>query len=266
MKTPRHRAIRILSWIVGLAPAVAMASPEQLCEGQVVMPGADGRVLGHIPYRETEAADLVPAPAGFALGQSCLIHRDAAPDLERMLLAAAGVPGVAGHLRAVSCYRSIARQRGVFCSEIGPTKMCKDAAERARSVGPPGFSEHATGYAIDFGIRPSPGCPDVDDCMATTAAGKWLLVNAPGFGFELSFPSGNAQNVTWEPWHWRWVGRSIMTQGASRARAVFGRARMSFPARPGIADQLDRWVAPVPVAPVVTVPEAPPPGKKKKKR
>lgn len=256
MKTPRQRVLRIVSWAVGLAPAVAMAAPEQLCAGQMATPGPDGRVLGHLPYRQSEPADLVPAPPGFALGQPCLIHRDAAPDLTRMLHAAAGVPGVAGQLRAVSCYRTIVRQRGVFCSGIGPTKKCKDAAERARYVGPPGFSEHATGYAIDFGIRPSPGCPDVDDCIAATAAGKWLLANAPGFGFELSFPAGNAQNVTWEPWHWRWVGRTIMTQGASRSRSVFARARYSFPASPGIADQVDRWVAGLQVPPLVKVPSS----------
>ncbi|MEG3124605.1 M15 family metallopeptidase [Sphingomonas sp. GB1N7] len=227
-----------------------MAAPEQLCAGQLVQPGPDGRVLGHLPYIQTVATDLVPAPPGFALGQPCLVHRDAAPDLARLLHAAAGVPGVAGQLRAISCYRTIVRQRGVFCSQIGPGKRCADAAERARSVGPPGFSEHATGYAIDFGIRPSRGCADVDSCIATTVAGKWLLANAPGFGFELSFPSGNAQNVTWEPWHWRWVGNAITAQGASRARAVFAVARYSFPARPAITDATDRWRVAMRGAPV----------------
>ena len=240
--------ISIVSWIVGLFPAVAMAAaaPEQLCAGQTALPGPDGRVLGHLPYQQVAASDLVPAPPGFAVGQPCLIHRDAAPDLVRLLHAASGVPGVAGQLHAISCYRTIARQRGVFCSQIGPTKRCKDAAERARAVGPPGYSEHATGYAIDFGIRPSRDCPDVEPCIASTVAGKWLLANAPGFGFELSFPSGNAQNVTWEPWHWRWVGSAITTPGADRARALFAIARMNFPASPAITDASAPWLDAIP--------------------
>lgn len=218
------------------------ATPEQLCPGQWVTPGADGRVLGHIPYREAPLSELVSAPAGFALGQPCYVQRDVAPDLTRMLAAAAATPGVGNRLRGVSCYRTIEHQRAVFCSQIGPRKRCRDAAERARTVGPPGHSEHATGYAIDFGLRPSGGCGDVSPCLARTAAGQWLIAHAPEYGFELSFPAGNAQGVTWEPWHWRWVGASITTPGAARARLLFARARREFPATPQVRDVADGWI------------------------
>ena len=41
---------KVLAWTTLAAPALAMAAtPEQLCPGQWVTPGADGRVLGHIP-------------------------------------------------------------------------------------------------------------------------------------------------------------------------------------------------------------------------
>lgn len=248
----------LLAWAIVAAPAIAMAAtPEQLCPGQWVTPGADGRMLGHIPYREAPATDLVAAPAGFAIGQPCYVQRDVAPDLARMLAAAAATPGVGNVLRGVSCYRTIERQRSVFCSKIGPRKQCKDAAQRARSVGPPGHSEHATGYAIDFGLRPGGGCRDVNPCLAHTAAGLWLIAHASEYGFELSFPAGNAQGVTWEPWHWRWVGVSIKTPGATRARLLFARARGEFPANPQIRDVADGWIdairpgmtAPAPVLP-----------------
>lgn len=252
------RAKMLLAWGIGAAPALAMAaSPEQLCSGQWVTPGADGRVLGHIPYREAPMSDLVSAPAGFALGLPCYVQRDAAPDLTRMLPAAAAAPGVGKVLRGISCYRTIEHQRSVFCSQIGPHKRCRDAAERARSVGPPGHSEHATGYAIDFGVRPNAGCGDVSPCLARTPAGLWLLAHAPEYGFELSFPTGNAQGVTWEPWHWRWVGASINTPGAARARLTFARARREFPASPQIRDVADGWIGvirPVPPAPAPVLP------------
>ena len=80
------------------------------------------------------------------------------------------------------------------------------------------------------------GCGDVSDCIARTAPGKWLLQHAAEFGFELSFPAGNAQGVTWEPWHWRWVGTSAAVPGAAAARALFTTARTRFPAQPGIRD------------------------------
>lgn len=255
------RAKTLMAWAMLAAPTLTMAAaPEQLCSGQWVTPGADGRVLGHLPYREAPYSDLVSAPAGFGLGQPCYVQRDAAPDLTRMLTAAAAAPGVGNVLRGVSCYRTIERQRGVFCSQIGPRKACKDAAARARAVGPPGHSEHATGYAIDFGLRPSAGCRDVNPCLARTPVGLWLLAHASEYGFELSFPAGNAQGVTWEPWHWRWVGASINTPGATRARLLFARARNEFPASPRIRDVADDWIGVIRPTALAPAPVLPPPG------
>ncbi len=44
--------------------------------------------------------------------------------------------------------------------------------------------------------------PDFDK----TRAFKWLVANAARFSFELSFPQDNSQGVSYEPWHWRYVG------------------------------------------------------------
>ncbi len=193
----------------------------------------------HLPYAEASPGDLAPAPPGFAIGQPCRVQATMLPDLVR-LLDAARAAGLGQELRGASCFRSVARQRAVFCRTH---RACADAAERAVSVGPPGRSEHATGYTIDFAARPSPGCPDVSDCFARTAAGTWLLANGARFGFEVSFPAANAQGVAWEPWHWRWVGAAWDEPGADAARAVFARARVSYPASPGAA-----LVAPGPTA------------------
>ena len=134
----------------------------------------------------------------------------------------------------------------MFCHERRRA-ACVDATDRARSVAPPGYSEHATGYAIDFGVRPTRNCPDVSYCFASTPAGQWLLANAPDYGFELSFPAGNQQGVTWEPWHWRWVGTSADAPGAAAARRLFERARSLYPARPAARDVRVANAAAVPV-------------------
>lgn len=222
------------AWVLA-APALAASTPAGI--GTVGIPAADGRLFGHLPYGEASTEQMVVAMPGFGLSAPCLLQPDAAADLTHLLNAANATPGVAHRLRGVSCYRSVAHQWAVFCRGSSPGDACRDAILRARSVGPPGFSEHATGYAIDFGIRPSPDCPDVNACIADTIPGKWLLDHAPDYGFELSFPAGNAQGVTWEPWHWRWVGTSIDKPGAVRARMIFARARTEFPARPVIDAQ-----------------------------
>jgi D-alanyl-D-alanine carboxypeptidase len=190
----------------------------------------DGRLFGHFPYVDVGASGLILAPPGFALGQPCRVQPAVADALVLLLAAKAG-SGVPGALHGLSCYRSVAHQRSVFCR---PGKNCRDPAARSRAVAPPGYSEHETGYAIDFAVRPAPGCPDTSDCIARTPAGAWLLGNAARFGFELSFPQGNAQGVTWEPWHWRWVGVIGEAPGAPPARRLFAGARTRFPAAPAV--------------------------------
>jgi len=245
--------VRWLAWFTVLLPTVAMAlTPVTLCPGQAVEPMPDGRLLGHLPYAEANPADLVTIPGDFGVGRPCVMHRDAAAAMAQLLAAADQVPAVKGKLRGISCFRTIERQRQIFCSKIGPNKRCANAAERARSSAPPNYSEHATGYALDFAIRPlASGCGDVSDCIARTPPGQWLLQHAAEFGFELSFPAGNAQGVTWEPWHWRWVGASAAAPGAATARALFATARTRFPAQPGIPDvalppEWQKAIAPAP--------------------
>lgn len=224
--------------MIAAAPAQA-----QTCDGRNAAISADGRALGHLPYGDAAPSELVTLPAELAVN-GCTVRRDMLPDLVRLLSAAASDPVAGGRILALSCHRSIERQQGVFCREGGTA-----AADRAISVAPPGHSEHATGYAIDFAFRPRRGdCPDAEACVAATPGFRWLVANAPRYGFEMSFPAGNRQRVKWEPWHWRWVGARGHVAGAPRARALFARARRSYPADPGVAAD-----------PVVLAATAPPP-------
>lgn len=218
---PRMRILLpILLWAI---PAAAHA-----CEATAPV-AADGRVLGHLPYGQTAPGTLADAPAGVALRGPCRLRAEVVADLRRLLDAAAADLATAGTLRAASCHRGLAWQESVFCAEVHD-----DPQMRAISVAPPGHSEHATGYALDFAIRPSPNCPDIEACMAALPAWRWLVANAARFGFEQSFPVGSKQGVKWEPWHWRWVGTTAAAPGAALARARFARARRDFPAAPGV--------------------------------
>ena len=235
----------------------AVPASAQLCDGSTGAQGADGRVLGHLPYGDAAEGELVEAPVGFAVGQRCLIRRDVLPDLERLLAAAAADPATGERLRGLSCHRSIERQSGVFC------RARPSSEDRAISVAPPGHSEHTSGYALDFAVRPRGDCPDAEACMAATPAFRWLVANARRFGFEMSFPVGNRQGVKWEPWHWRWVGATAAAPGAARARFLFARARAEFPADPGVTEPVVVRVVAQP--PAVTLPAAAAKGKKRKR-
>ncbi|HEY9618014.1 MAG TPA: D-alanyl-D-alanine carboxypeptidase family protein, partial [Microcoleaceae cyanobacterium] len=51
-----------------------------------------------------------------------------------------------------------------------------------------------------------------------TAAFQWLQANAAHYSFELSFPKDNRQGVSYEPWHWRYVGDIQSLKTFYRAR------------------------------------------------
>ena len=224
-------AVAILA--LAAAPLSAQSCPET-------------RLLGHLRYADAPEEMLARVPVEDSVRRDCRLRAVVLPDLAAMLAAARTDPRVGGRLLALSCFRSVDRQVAVF----GRERPDGGAADRAVSVAPPGYSEHATGYALDFAVRPANGCPDVDACMAASPAARWLLANAPRYGFELSFPGGNRQQVKWEPWHWRWVGRNGDAPDAAAARRIFACARTRFPANPAVAPLVVRVVVqpPVPVA------------------
>jgi zinc D-Ala-D-Ala carboxypeptidase len=181
-------------------------------------------LLNHFPYAEAPASSLAKVPAGFSSGSCAMVRADILPDLTAMITAAKKDKIV---LRGVSCFRSISYQRTVFCNAGKIAAAGGTLAARARSSAPPGYSEHASGYVIDFGL----GDADLVAAFATRPMGKWLAANAGKYGFELSFPKGNKQGVIYEPWHWRWMGTATSDASASRAaRDTFADARNAFAA------------------------------------
>jgi zinc D-Ala-D-Ala carboxypeptidase len=176
-----------------------------------------GTLFGHYRFNQPIAASLTTAPPAIGGGSCQQMHASMAAPLAAMVAAAtAEAPAVGNALMAISCYRSMERQADLFCND--PRVAQRGYVGQARWIAPPGYSEHATGLSIDFGSRREEGC-NLRPCFANTAVGRWLAVNAPRFGFELSFPSGNPQGVSYEPWHYRYVGsvsaRSIFDQAAA---------------------------------------------------
>lgn len=154
----------------------------------------DGRLLGHFPYAEAPSSALV------AIGPGVQMQRDAAAAL-RDLQDAALADGV--DIRVLSAFRPIALQKQIFFDV--KSERNQSARERAQVSAPPGFSEHSTGYAVDLGDGRRPDA-NLSPRFEGTEAFAWLLDNANRFHFEMSFPRGNRQGVSYEPWHWRFEG------------------------------------------------------------
>jgi D-alanyl-D-alanine carboxypeptidase len=201
--------------------AVAAGARDAGQSGADTAPVDEGRVPTHLAYSTAPRAEL-SRPPGALHGQCEAVQRDMKADLAALLARARHDPEVGPAIVALSCYRSPRHQANLF----GRARRASAPPLQAYQVAPPGYSEHATGLAIDFGDRRR-GC-NLVACFAATPVGRWLAANAADFGFEMSFPQDNAQGVAFEPWHWRWVGRDG-DQSSLRARAIFAAARERFP-------------------------------------
>ena len=108
-------------------------------------------------------------------------------------------------LTPCSGYRSYDRQKNnynnkvAYYEDLGYTK--DEALEKAATIiMPPGSSEHNLGYAMDIVC--------VDEWFEDTDEFNWLMENAQDYGFILRYPKDKKDitKVTYEPWHWRYVG------------------------------------------------------------
>jgi zinc D-Ala-D-Ala carboxypeptidase len=153
-------------------------------------------VLGHLPYEAAPASELQSISAD---GQIRL--RKAAAQKYNEMIAAARANGII--LAPISGFRTVEEQNYLFFEVKAQRNQV--ASKRAEVSAPPGYSEHHTGYAIDIGDANVPST-NLQIAFENTAAYQWLERNAARYGFELSFPRNNPQGVSYEPWHWRFVG------------------------------------------------------------
>ncbi|MDJ0742048.1 MAG: D-alanyl-D-alanine carboxypeptidase family protein [Xenococcaceae cyanobacterium MO_167.B27] len=153
-------------------------------------------VLGHLPYEQAPTSELTPITAD----GSIQLRKSAATEFLKMQ-AAARAEGII--LSAISGFRNEETQKYLFF-EV-KKKRLQNTTTRAEVSAPPGYSEHHTGYAVDIGDGKVPAT-NLSPKFGNTPAFRWLEKNAARYSFELSFPQDNPQGISYEPWHWRYVG------------------------------------------------------------
>lgn len=115
-------------------------------------------------------------------------------------------------LTVCSGYRSVSQQRDIYESKK-QTYINLGYSEEASVINTdqyiqtPGSSEHHTGLAVDFQTT---GALTLEENFADTPAYKWLGEHAKEYGFIERYPKGKSDitGVSWEPWHYRYVGTS----------------------------------------------------------
>ncbi len=111
----------------------------------------------------------------------------------------------------MSAYRAYTYQEQLFNSYVDremkndPSLTREEAEKEVESFSArPGTSEHQTGLCIDMHNLSS-----AQKAFANEEAYEWLRENCWKFGFILRFPDGKTgvTGITFEPWHYRYVGR-----------------------------------------------------------
>ncbi len=151
--------------------------------------------------------DLVAASAAGLTGSSGtkLVRQVLIDDLAAMAAAwrQAGI-----NVIIESAYRSYASQSATFNSWVARLGYGAALARSAR----PGHSEHQLGTALDL---TSPGWGGrFGDWAAESPEGAWMAAHGWEYGFVMSYPAGS-QDLTcfsYEPWHYRWIGRAAAAE------------------------------------------------------
>ena len=103
-----------------------------------------------------------------------------------------------------SAYRSYERQKELYEKDY---LVKGDIANM--TIAKPGHSEHQTGLAFDL-------CTDKYDMYNFDKSDeyKWLIKNSYKYGFILRYPKDmeNITGYTYEPWHFRYLGKDLATK------------------------------------------------------
>lgn len=112
-----------------------------------------------------------------------------------------------------SAYRSYARQSQIYDTHIRDYRARGYSNEQAKeltelSIAVPGSSEHQTGMAVDIVAT---YYQQLNNNFANTKEAKWLKEHAHEYGFILRYPEDktNLTMITFEPWHFRYVGVEV---------------------------------------------------------
>ena len=109
-----------------------------------------------------------------------------------------------------SGYRSYEKQEELFNAKVEYYKEQGKAQEEAKRLAQqvvqrPEMSEHNLGLAVDLNT--------VTNEFENTKAFEWLKENAHKYGFILRYPKDKQEitKITYESWHWRYVGKEHAT-------------------------------------------------------
>lgn len=174
---------------------------------------------------------LVPLSTDYSKGGIQLESRTAQA-LYAMMdeMRAAGISDV----YVTSAYRTFNYQQSLYNKYIAEEEAKglshAEAVKKVKTYSaPPGYSEHQTGFVVDFMTSTM---SNLDESFEGTKAFAWLSENCYRFGFILRYPKAADKiaitGYDYEPWHYRFVGREAATEIMKRGITLEEFLEMDF--------------------------------------
>lgn len=112
--------------------------------------------------------------------------------------------GVTGNKNIMVCsgYRSKALQQKLYDEDQQKREKTNNTGDELVAV--PGYSEHQTGYAVDFSSMVNGVSTELDN----SGDFSWIYENSANYGFVMRYPENKVgiTEIGYENWHYRYVG------------------------------------------------------------
>lgn len=197
VKKKRGRGILLLFVLILMAGSFCLGwhfgVESMKYDGEVLLVNDKNRLPAD--YQPEGLVNLYEQRHSFRLANTDIyLTRDTYEAMERMF-AQAEAENVNGFI-ITSGYRDYERQKEIF------------ATTEAGKAQEPGASEHQTGLAFDVTAENS------GDGFESTPQYAWLSKHAHEYGFIQRYPANKANEtgISYEPWHYRYVGVEVATK------------------------------------------------------
>ncbi len=161
-------------------------------------------VNGNYAYESTDEEELKTlygnkSDSYYVSGSELMLREDVITNLNAML---DDFYTETGHsdIIIISGYRTAEQQQELYDADLEST-----GSDTSTLVAKPGYSEHETGYAMDFSLFDGENSGDYDG----TGEYNWINENCAHYGFVLRYPEEKTEitEIRYESWHYRYVGQ-----------------------------------------------------------
>ncbi len=161
-------------------------------------------VNGNYAYKSTDENELKTlygnkSDSYYVSGSELMLREEVIENLNTML---DDFYTETGHsdIIIISGYRTSEQQQELYDADLEST-----GEDASTLVAKPGYSEHETGYAMDFSLFDGENSADYDG----TGEYSWINENCAHYGFVLRYPEEKTEitEIRYESWHYRYVGQ-----------------------------------------------------------